>query len=65
MLPDPPTLRPPMSHRVALLAMQGVVPFDLSTVLRLAIAVLVPIAPLLLTMISLEELLSQMLKVMF
>jgi len=41
------------------------VPFDLRSILRLAIAVLAPIAPLLLTMISMEQLLSQMLKVLF
>jgi hypothetical protein len=42
-----------------------IVPFKLSTALQLAAAVLLPIAPLLLTMISLEELLSQMVKVLF
>jgi len=41
------------------------VPFDLRSILRLAIAVLAPIAPLLLTMISMEQLLSQILKVLF
>lgn len=54
-----------LGNSYATLNEMRVVPFDLSTVLRLAIAVLAPIAPLLLTMISLEELLSQMLKVMF
>jgi len=39
-----------------------VVPFSRATVVTLAIAVLLPVAPLLLTMISLEDLLSQMLK---
>jgi hypothetical protein len=39
-----------------------VVPFGRATVLVLAIAVLAPVAPLLLTMISVDELLSQMLK---
>lgn len=42
-----------------------VAPFGMSTALRLAAAVLAPIAPLLLTMISLEDLLSQMVKVLF
>ena len=41
------------------------VPFNLATVAVLAAAVLAPIAPLLLTMISLDTLLSQMLKVLF
>ena len=41
------------------------VPFNLSSAVVLAAAVLAPIAPLLLTMISLEALLSQMLKVLF
>ena len=40
-------------------------PFNLSNAVVLAAAVLIPIAPLLLTMISLEALLSQMLKVLF
>jgi len=42
-----------------------VVPFKLATALRLAASLLAPIAPLTLTMISLDELLSQMLKVLF
>ncbi len=42
-----------------------VVPFDTRSILRLAIAVLAPIAPLLLTMISMDQLVSQMLKVLF
>jgi hypothetical protein len=40
-------------------------PFTLQTVLHLAVVTLLPVAPLLLTMISLEELLVQMLKVVF
>jgi len=38
-------------------------PFDLSTVLRLAGAMLLPVAPLLLTMFSLEEVLVRLMKV--
>jgi hypothetical protein len=41
------------------------VPFTLQTVLQLAITTLVPVLPLLLTMISLEELLERLLKIIF
>jgi len=41
------------------------VPFTLQTVLHLAVATLLPVLPLTLTMISLEELLVQILKVVF
>jgi len=41
------------------------VPFTGQTVLQLAITTLVPVVPLLLTMISLEELLERLLKVVF
>jgi len=41
------------------------VPFNLSNAVVLAAAVLIPIAPLLLTMISLEALLERMLQVLF
>jgi hypothetical protein len=40
-------------------------PFTGQTVLQLAIATLVPVVPLTLTMISLEELLERLLKVVF
>jgi hypothetical protein len=41
------------------------VPFTMPTVLQLAITTLLPVAPLLLTMIPLEELLERMLKIIF
>ena len=41
------------------------VPFTMQTVVQLAVITLVPVAPLLLTMISLEELLERLLKVVF
>jgi hypothetical protein len=41
------------------------IPFTLSTVLQLAIITLIPVLPLGLTMLSLEELLDRMLKVVF
>jgi hypothetical protein len=41
------------------------VPFDLQTVLLLAAATLLPVAPLLLTMFSLEEVLVRLMKVVF
>ena len=41
------------------------VPFTLQTVLQLAVTSLVPVVPLMLTMISLEELLERLLKVLF
>jgi hypothetical protein len=41
------------------------VPSPLQTVLHLAVATLLPVLPLMLTMISLEESLVQMLKVVF
>ena len=40
-------------------------PFTLQTVLQLAVTTLVPVVPLALTMISLEELLMRLLKVVF
>ena len=40
-------------------------PFDMRTVLQLAVITLLPIAPLLLTMIPLEELLARLLKAVF
>jgi hypothetical protein len=42
-----------------------VVPFTRDTVLQLAVITLLPVLPLLLTMVSLEELLQQLLKVVF
>jgi hypothetical protein len=41
------------------------VPFTLQTVLQLAVATLLPVLPLTLTMISLEELLGRLLKLVF
>ncbi len=41
------------------------VPFSLQTVLQLALTTLVPVLPLMLTMISLEELLERLLKAVF
>jgi hypothetical protein len=41
------------------------VPFTMPTVLQLAITTLLPVGPLLLTMIPLEELLERMLKIIF
>ena len=40
-------------------------PFNIQTVLQLAVITLLPLAPLLLTMIPLEELLARLLKVVF
>ena len=40
-------------------------PFTLQTVLQLAVTTLVPVVPLMLTMISLEQLLERLLKVVF
>jgi hypothetical protein len=40
-------------------------PFDMRTVLQLAVVTLLPVLPLTLTMISLEELLQRLLKVIF
>ena len=42
-----------------------VAPFTMRTVLELAVATLVPVLPLTLTMISLEELIERLLKIMF
>ena len=54
-----------LGNSYATLYTMRVVPFDMTTVLRLAASVLAPVAPLLLTMISMDQLLSQMLKVLF
>ncbi|MGZ9014446.1 MAG: hypothetical protein ACXW2L_19535, partial [Burkholderiales bacterium] len=43
----------------------SLVPFKKDAVLQLAMVTLLPVGPLLLTMIPLEELLKQMLKVVF
>ena len=40
-------------------------PFTLRTMLELAVATLLPVAPLMLTMFSLEQLLERLLKVLF
>ena len=40
-------------------------PFTLQTALQLAVATLLPVAPLLLTMFSLQQLLERLLKVVF
>ena len=54
-----------LGNSYATLYEMRVVPFDMTTVLRLSASVLAPVAPLLLTMISMDQLLSQMLKVLF
>lgn len=41
------------------------VPFTMKTVLQLAVVTLLPVAPLLLTMIPLEELLQRLLQIIF
>ena len=41
------------------------VPFNLQTVLQLAVATLLPVAPLLLTMFSLEEVLLRLVTIVF
>ena len=41
------------------------VPFTRNTVLQLAVITLLPVAPLLLTMVSLEDLLTRLLQVVF
>ena len=41
------------------------VPFTVQTVLQLAVTTLLPVVPLTLTMISLEELLERLLKLVF
>jgi hypothetical protein len=41
------------------------VPFTLATVIQLALAALAPVAPLTLTMISLEQLVERLIKVIF
>ena len=40
-------------------------PFTMQTVLQLAVVTLLPVVPLMLTMISLEELLERLLKIVF
>src|SRR5512135_1481797 len=54
-----------LGNSYATLSEMRLVPFNMRTMVQLAIFVLLPVAPLLLTMISLEELLSQMVKVLF
>jgi hypothetical protein len=41
------------------------VPFTMTTVFQLAVTTLLPVLPLMLTMISLEELLDRLLKIVF
>ena len=41
------------------------VPFNMQTVLQLAVITLLPVAPLLLTMIPLDELIARLLKAVF
>ena len=41
------------------------VPFTMQTVVQLAVITLVPVVPLMLTMISLEQLLERLLKIVF
>jgi hypothetical protein len=43
----------------------SLVPFGRNTVVQLAVITLLPVAPLLLTMVSLEELLTHLLQVVF
>jgi hypothetical protein len=43
----------------------SVVPLTKTTVLQLAVITLLPVAPLLLTMVSLEELMKRLLQVVF
>lgn len=43
----------------------SLVPFTKTTVLQLAVITLLPVAPLLLTMVSLEELMKRLLQVVF
>ena len=47
----------------ALYFSRATIPFDRDTVIRLAVITLLPVAPLLLTMLSLEELLKRLLQV--
>jgi hypothetical protein len=54
-----------MSNSFEVVRSMSLVPFTRSTVVQLAVITLLPVAPLLLTMVSLEELLGQLLKVVF
>jgi len=57
-LPDP-------GNKFEVVKGMRIVPFTLQTVLQLAVATLLPVLPLTLTMISLEELLGRLLKMVF
>jgi hypothetical protein len=54
-----------LSNSFEVIRSMSMVPFTRNTVLQLAVVTLLPVAPLLLTMISPEELLTQLLKVVF
>jgi hypothetical protein len=54
-----------LGNSFELVRSMSLVPFTRVTVLQLAVITLLPVVPLLLTMVSLEELLKQLLKVVF
>ena len=54
-----------LGNSFAMVEKMLIVPFNLQTVLQLAAVMLLPVAPLLLTMIPLEELLDALLKIVF
>jgi hypothetical protein len=54
-----------MANSVSLVREMQVVPFTIRTVVHLAVITLLPVAPLLLTMIPMEELMARLLKVVF
>ena len=54
-----------LSNSFQVIREMRLVPFSKDTVLQLAIVTLVPVAPLLLTMISFEELMKRLLSVVF
>ena len=54
-----------MSNSFAVVKEMRLAPFTLQTVLQLAVVTLLPVGPLLLTMIPLEELLERLLKIVF
>jgi len=54
-----------LGHSIEVVKGMRLVPFTMQTVLQLAVATLLPVLPLTLTMISLEELVLRLLKAMF
>ena len=54
-----------MGNSFAVVKEMRLAPFTLQTVLQLAVVTLLPVGPLLLTMIPLEELLERLLKIVF